>query len=465
LHDDSYQNVHYFSRLIFILMSLVGLWIVVTPAPTGLSRAAKGDTIIQYWEKWTGVEQQGIQQIVDDFNNSVGKEKHIYVNLVSMSLIDQKTLVSTAAGVPPDVAGIWDPTVVQLGALGALEPLEDMAAEKGIVDGYYKPVYWKGCHYNGHLYALVSTPGAVGLFYNKKIFHDNAGRLRAAGLDPDRPPRTIDEVGRYGEVLNIFRTSADGSRHFERAGFLPSTTQWYATATQIWFGTQIWDEVNRKFILTDPRVVAAYDWIESYSLKYGANAVTEFQQSQAGMNSAQNEFIAGTQAMELQGPWLANYIHYWRPEMDGQWGVAPFPSADGAKDVCWAPFDALAIPFGCKHKREAFEFMAYVNRQDVMEKLCMLHCKNSPLAKDSDFFLQHHPNPYIGVFEELARSKNAYCAPQCPIGQEAGSELKAVAEGATALQTDPATSLAVAQQRLTAKWADYEAKQRARGMD
>ena len=65
--------------------------------------------------------------------------------LVSMSNIDQKTLVATAAGVPPDVAGLWDPDVVQFGTLGALEPLEDLAAaQHGITAGYYKPIYWTG---------------------------------------------------------------------------------------------------------------------------------------------------------------------------------------------------------------------------------------------------------------------------------------------------------------------------------
>ncbi len=44
--------------------------------------------------------------IVDDFNNTVGAEKGIYVRYVSSSTINQKTLVATAAGVPPDIAGL-----------------------------------------------------------------------------------------------------------------------------------------------------------------------------------------------------------------------------------------------------------------------------------------------------------------------------------------------------------------------
>jgi len=39
-----------------------------------------------------------------------------------------------------------------------------------------------------------------------------------------------------------------------------------------------------------------------------------------------------------------------------------------------------------------------LNRQDVTEKLNMMHCKISPLLNVSDNFRNHHPNPYISVF-------------------------------------------------------------------
>ena len=58
------------------------------------------------------------------FNNTVGKEEGIWVDFVSMSQIDRKTLISTAAGVPPDVAGLWDTQVLQFASMNALEPLD-----------------------------------------------------------------------------------------------------------------------------------------------------------------------------------------------------------------------------------------------------------------------------------------------------------------------------------------------------
>jgi multiple sugar transport system substrate-binding protein len=417
------------------------------------------DVVIHYWEKWLGPEARSMQIIVDDFNRSVGKEKHIYVEMMSMSDIDQKTLVATAGGVPPDVAGLWDPMVVQFGILRALEPLEDLAKARGITEGFYKPVYWNGCHFNGHLYALVSTPAAVALIYNKRIFHENAEKLRAAGLDPDRAPRSIDELDRYADVLTQYVTDSQGRRHVTRAGYLPMPPEWdwYVTSMPLWFGADVWNAKTHQFTLSDPGVLRAFKWLQSFPLKLGAAAVSEFSTSQGGFDSPQNSFMLGTLAMEMQGPWMANFIHNQRPEMDHDWAAAPFPSAvPGLKDVTYCPFDTLMIPRGCPHISEAFEFIAYVNRQDVMEKLCMLHCKNSPLTKVSENFLHNHPNPYISVFEELCSSPSAHPTMQCPIAAEAGAELVAIVQGVLALEVDPKTALERAQPRLQAKYEEFE---------
>jgi multiple sugar transport system substrate-binding protein len=120
------------------------------------------------------------------------------------------------------------------------------------------------------------------------------------------------------------------------------------------------------------------------------------------------------------------------------------------------------IPRGCEHKAEAFEFIAYVNRQDVMEKLCMMHCKNSPLAKVSEEFIENHPNPYIDVFEMLARSPNARGVPQIPIWTEIYSELLVTAERVYLLKQTPEQALQDAQNRLQGKLDYFYAIQDAR---
>jgi len=46
-----------------------------------------------------------------------------------------------------------------------------------------------------------------------------------------------------------------------------------------------------------------------------------------------------------------------------------------------------------------------------MEKLCFAQRKFSPLAQCSPDFLANHPNPYIRVFLDLAKSPNATLGP------------------------------------------------------
>jgi ABC-type glycerol-3-phosphate transport system substrate-binding protein len=145
------------------------------------------------------------------------------------------------------------------------------------------------------------------------------------------------------------------------------------------------------------------------------------------------------------------------------WGVAAFPSdVPGMKDVAYADYDVLVIPRGAIHKAEAFEFMTYVNRQDVMEKLNALHCKNSPLRNVSREFIERHPNPYIDVFEHLANSPNAHGQPQVPIISEAYEEVQAMAQGLALLQTDAKSALAASQARVQGRWIDYLEKQQQR---
>ncbi len=450
--------------IVYVMLFIAGGVLLLGPRPNeSLPVERRHDVVIQYWEKWVGNEEQQMRQIVDDFNRTTGKEKHIFVQYMSMSNINQKTLVATAAGVPPDIAGLWDWNIVQYSSLHALEPLDELAAAHGITADYYKPVYWNALHYDHHLYGLISTPAAVALHYNRHIFEQSAGALRAAHLDPKRGPQSIDELDQYANALNTYTIDSSGKRHLDRAGYLPMEPGWYINNTSLWWGTDVWDPVNKKFLLNDARVVAAFTWVQGYSQRLGSEALSEFSSSLGGFNSVENPFISDKVAMEQQGPWMANYIHDLKPSMEKDWVAIPFPSADPSlKDVTVCGFDALVIPKGCTHKEEAFEFIAFVNRQDEMEKLCSLHCKNSPLASVSDGFIKNHPNPYISVFERLSASPNAHGPIQCPIAPEVGAELTNMVQKIVLMQMTPADALAQTQKVLEQKYDEYLVKESAR---
>jgi multiple sugar transport system substrate-binding protein len=335
----------------------------------------------------------------------------------------------------------------------------------------YLPVYWRGCQYNGKLYGLVSTPASIALLYNKQVF-------REAGLDPEHPPRTLAELDRTAQAID----QRDAHGRLNRAGYVPLQS-WYVPFTCYWFGSDIFDPATQTFLLTSPKFVQAYEWMGSYSKRLGRQSIQDFLSGHplSNFDSPQNPFLIGALAMQQQGPWMANYIMNLKPSMSQvlvpkaqevtlgnrkdnyAWGVAPFPSAvDGLNDVSFCSFDVLIIPRGARHRKEAFEFIAYVNRQDVSEKLNTMHCKNTQLRQVSAGFFANHPNPYIDVFQRLAASANARGVPPVPIWPEVNKELQDAAQAVALEGADAKTVLSAAQQRLQARFDDFRRIQQQR---
>lgn len=385
-------------------------FLVLTVFSGTLSAAGDGRVVLKYWEKWTGFEAEAMRSVVDDFNRS---QDRIFVEYSSVSQIDRRLMLATAGGVPPDVAGIWAINLPVYAENNALTPLDSLARKAGVKKDDYIPVYWDLCNYRSHLWALPSTPSCNALIYNKKMF-------REAGLDPDKPPRSIAELESFNERLT--RRSASG--RLETIGHLPEEPGWWNSLWSFWFGGKM-EEGGSKVTATSPENLAAYRWIQSYPERFGKDSLLALRDGFGNYASPQNPFFTGRVAMVLQGVWIYNYIKNYAPP-DFEWGVAPFPSADPEhlKDVTIVECDLLVIPAGAKHPREAFEFMRYVNSQAPMEKLCLSQRKFSPLRECSPEFFAAHPNPFIRTFLALAKSPNAHPNPAMPTWSEYSADMK-----------------------------------------
>jgi ABC-type glycerol-3-phosphate transport system substrate-binding protein len=250
------------------------------------------------------------------------------------------------------------------------------------------------------------------LIWNKKLF-------REAGLDPEQPPRSIAELEEFNKKLAKYRP--DG--RLQTIGFLPLEPDWYSTMLGFWFGGQLWDD-DKTITANSPGNIAAYQWVESYPDRFGSGNLLAFRDGFGNFASPQNPFISGRVAMELQGSWIYSYIKNYAPP-GFEWGVAAFPSNDPEhlKNVAIVETDVMVIPVGAKHPKEAFEFLKYVSTQKVMEKLCMGKLQFSPLKECSPEFLRNHPNPYIKVFLDLAKSPNARYAPRISTWTEYDSDM------------------------------------------
>ena len=420
---------------------LVGLELVP------LKNVKPGPVHITYWEKWSGFEFAGIKQIVDDYNAS---HTDIQVDLLEVSEIENKTMFAISAGVSPDVAGLYSPNVPHYADERAIMPLDDFCRQAGISENDYIHAYWQLMTYNGTIYALPTTPASTALHYNRQMFKD-------AGFDPDKPPQTIEEMDAMGDKMTVEK---DG--HIEAIGFTPSEPGWFNYAWGYYFGGRLWDGAT-KITATDPGNVRAYEWIESFGKKYGGDALSSFKSGLGQFDSPQNGFMAGKVAMEIQGVWMHNFLHTFSPKLDANAAAFPHPAdRPDLANMTYVDADVLVIPRGAKHPKEAFDFISYVQRQAVMEKLCLLHAKNSPLTHISDHFWKVHTNPWIHLFDTLARGKNAMIPARVGIWPEYQQELSASFDSALLMKDTPIHILDDVQARMQAKLDEYQARLRER---
>jgi len=395
-----------------------------------------GKLRVTYWEVWTGFEGEAIKRIVDRFNANQGR---VFVDLTTVSQIDRKALIAIAGGDPPDLLGLWSGVLAQFAEKRALTCLDPFIDRAGMDRSAFIDVFIEINSYRGKVYALPTTPATTALHWNKALFEE-------AGLDPDVPPRTLDDLDRMAEQLTKF----DENGNLVQLGFTPAVPAAWPWAWGAWFGAVLWD-ADAGITFDTAANLQAYKWIESYSDKYGADKLRTFQSGFGNFSSPQNPFLSGKLAMVMQGVWMHNFIDRYAPDM--RWGAAPFPSAvPGLENVSIAESNSICIPAGTRHPDEAFEFIQFLCSQEGLEMLNMGQRKFSPLKQVSPEFVQTHPNPHIGLFIDLARSPNVCFAPQTSVWYEYLDEIGPAFDLVRFGKVLPEEILPRVQQRASAKW-------------
>ena len=438
----------FFLRLAWRCLLPVALFLAGCEQPAAKS---DGRVHVAYWEKWTGAEEVALQHTVDAFNRS---QNRIFVDRLNIAQIDRKTLLATAGGDPPDVAGLWMYNLPQFSDCDALLPLDDFMRADGTPPAQfmarYSPVYADACTLRGHVWGLPSTPTSYALHWNKTLF-------RNAGLDPERPPRTVAELDDFARQL----TKRDADGRLTQIGFLPQVPGWAGWAYPSWFGGGLFTD-GQITAGTRPENLAAYRWVKGYTDRFGRDELRAFMSNAGSFASSQDPFFSGHAAMVLQGVWMNYFIKQYAPGMD--YGAAPWPEAvPGVDDFTVADCDMYFIPRGSKHPREAWEFIRYMNSNNPkaesadelqgMELLCFLQEKNSPLREWSPYFTAHHPNPNIALFRQLANSPHAIHEPLMGIWQQYQSEVSNLMDVVGLLIKSPEDALAECQRRMSESWA------------
>ena len=397
-----------------VLAGLVVSAILVASAESYIYRQpgrTDGRTEIIYWEKWSGFEFDAIRATVDTYNEGQGVEDGIFVNLVNVSQVDRKTMLAISGGNPPDLAGNWAIHVAPFAEKNALTCLDPFVERDKFPLDDYVPAYLQTCEYDGKLWAMPIVPATTALFYNRRMF-------REAGLDPDRPPRTIAELDEFAG--HIDKLSEDG-RNIERIGFHHKEPGWWSWAWGYYFGGRISDGQGNVLPETEPWV-ESLEWAARYGKRLGRVRLASMKSGFGSFDSPQNAFISERVAMVIQGVWMPNFINRYNRGLE--YGVAPFPTVDGRQPpVTQVETDVITMPAGSPHPEEAWTFIKWLAGPEGAGVLCMGQGKDTCLKELPEDYVRRNSNPHVEFFHGLASSENAYVCGRFPIYSELRREM------------------------------------------
>lgn len=182
------------------------------PEPT-----AAGPVSIQFWHSMTTAREETLKALVQRFNAS---QNEVVVNLVYQGSYNDslnKVLASLGrASELPALVQIEDISTQLMIDSEAITPVQDFIDEEDYDLSSFEPRVLDYYRVGDRLYSMPFNLSTPILYYDKTDF-------REVGLDPEKPPRTLEEVKAYSEKL----LRKDGAGNITRSGIALEISPWY----------------------------------------------------------------------------------------------------------------------------------------------------------------------------------------------------------------------------------------------
>lgn len=163
-----------------------------------------GTIELKYWYSWTDKIKENNEERVQEFNDTVGKEKGIHVTAEYQGSYDDlnaKLKTAFTANEEPDVCVMVINGTQAFADGGMIQPISDLIAQDDLDD--FWPGLMKNCYASDELYGVPYLRSTPVLYYNKTLFEK-------AGVDATKAPATWDEVVKAADALKAIGVSGYG---------------------------------------------------------------------------------------------------------------------------------------------------------------------------------------------------------------------------------------------------------------
>ena len=386
--------------------------IIFVIALTGLALAGSEKAKVQGEKKiklvfsnWASAEKA----TRDTINAVIKKFEELHPNVTIENLgipfdqVREQLITMAAGGNAPDVMQLNGNWPFELGSMGALIDLKQIAEPEYLADN------WEGGlevgTYKGKLYAVPYAITPHGFWYNKDL-------MKKAGIES--VPKTMDELMVACEKIKdalgdegVYALGVDTTKiDYSLIGFIP----WMWT-----FGAR---PLENGINFDTPENVNAFTWLREIVTK-GYNPL--------GLQIKElRELMAKDKVVfKLDGPYLLGILRSLNPALKGdaffeKFGVTTTPMGDSVtKPQVLSDIHNLGISTQCKNKEIAWEFVKFLASSDISVKTyllpmgAVLPLKSQCHGKYKDYF----QNPVMKAFiEEVVPNMKSF-----PFGPKYGA--------------------------------------------
>lgn len=305
---------------------------------------------IEYWQYIFDTRVKAIDQLIEKFQQA---NPDIKVKQVTFPYADYQTRVIAAnlAGNSPDVVQFFYGWLDKFVAGGLVQPLpkDTFAADK--IESEFFPIV-TALKRDGEYYGVPTAVRSLGLFYNKNL-------LKEAGLDPSKPPQTLDAlIEAAGKVVK-----RDASGNLVTAGLTIEVTgqdhHWWREGLVRQFGGVPYSEDGSKVAYDSEAGQKAFAFYTSLQTEHKLG-------EQGFIGEGPASFLAGRSAFTIDGTFRLGGL---KAVKDFEWGVTELPATADGKRFNYASYFANGI--GSKTSGEKLEaakkFLAYISSPEAQE--------------------------------------------------------------------------------------------------
>ncbi|MBN64187.1 MAG: hypothetical protein CME20_22740 [Gemmatimonadetes bacterium] len=266
---------------------------------------------------------------------------------VSGGEVAEKFLAALVGDTPPDLANIYDlPRFLQYDILVDMDQAVPALDKAKRLDNF-----WRGVGYfQGANYVIPWYVGVTMLWYNKDLF-------QRAGLDPDRPPRTIDEMLAMGR--QIYERTGKYGVSWRLHPSLVAPPWALLRMDGFW---PLFDEGYNRTRINHPDAKAIFQkWVDAYR-----DGAVPPEALAAAHRDETNWFIEGRAAMlPFSGGWITRYF-----DKTFEQKVATAPMPRGALGLVPASNQVLVVPKASRHREIAVDFGLFVTNDENQLEFC-----------------------------------------------------------------------------------------------